>query len=200
MWHIPAMVYMRTLIAILLLLPIVEAYAADWQYTGGTDDGSTFFDAEGIQYPDKDTVRVWIKSIANRTSDDYYKEIEGKRKETFIEDTAQKKARGYIPKFFLLDPVKRMYKSKRDYENAIAGAIADEVIANDIGISAAASAYFEIHCKGKRIGTLSIIKYRKDGSVEQSASTKHPKYDDILPHTTAEWLSMLVCPTAVGIF
>lgn len=194
------MVYMRTLIAILLLLPIVEAYSADWQYTGGTDDGSTFFDAEGVKYPDKDTVRVWIKSIANRTSDDYYKEIEGERKEKFIEDTAQKKARGYIPKFFLLDSVKRMYKSKNDYENAIAGAITDEIIANDIGVSTAASAYFEIDCKGKRIGTLSITKYRKDGSVEKSASTKQPKYDYILPHTTAEWLSMLVCPTAAGDF
>jgi len=194
------MVFFRTLIALLLLLPIVEAYAADWQYTGGTGDGSSFFDAEGVQYPDNDTVRVWIKSIANKTDDNYYKEIKGKRKEKFIEDTAQNKERGYIPKFFLLDSVKRIYKSKNEYKNAIAGAIADEIIANEVGVSAAASAYFEIDCKGMRIGTLSIIKYRKDGSVEKSGSTEQPKYDDILPDTTAEWLSMLVCPKAASIF
>jgi hypothetical protein len=188
------MVYFRTLIAILLLLPIVEAYSADWQYTGGTDDASTFFDAEGVQYPDKDIVRVWIKSISNETGDNY------KRKEKFIEDTAQKMARGYIPQFFLLDSVKRIYKSKNEYENAIAGAITDEIIANEIGVSAAASANFEIDCKGNRIGTLSIIKYRKDGSVEKSGSTEQPKYDFILPDTTAEWLSMLACPKAASIF
>lgn len=194
------MVYIRTLIVILLLLPIVEAHAADWQYTGGTDDVSTFFDAEGVQYPDKDTVRVWIKSIAYKTSDNYYEEIEGKRKEKFMEDTAQKKARGYIPKFFLLDSVKRIYKGKSEYESAIAGAIADEIIANDVDVHAAAKAFFEIDCKGKRIGIFSITKYRKDGSIEKSGSTEQPKYDYILPDTTGEWLSMLACPKAANIF
>jgi hypothetical protein len=194
------MFYIRTLIVILLLLPVVEAHAADWQYTGGTDDVSTFFDADGVQYPDKDTVRAWIKSIAYKTSDNYYKEIEGKRKEKFIENTAQKKARGYIPKFFLLDSVKRMYRGKSEYESAIAGAITDEIIANEVDVNSAAKALFEIDCHGKRIAIFSITKYRGDGSVEKSVSTKQPKYDDILPDTTGEWLSMLVCPKATYIF
>lgn len=193
------MVNARTFIAVLLFLPLAAAHAADWQYTGGTHDGSTFFDAEGVQYPDQDIVRVWVKSIGNKASEDYFKEIEGKRKEKFMEDTAQKRARGYIPKFFLLDSVKRLYK-ENEYENAIAEAVADEIVANENGVNAAASAYFEIDCKGKRIGTLSIIKYRNDGSVEKSGSTEQLKYESILPDTTAEWLSMLVCPKAANIF
>lgn len=200
MLNTPLMLYIRTLIVILLLLHLVEAHATDWQYTGGTNDASTFFDAEDVQYPDKDTVRVWIKSIAYKTSDNYYKEIEGERKEKFIEDIALKKARGYIPKFFLLDSVKRMYRGKSEYESAIAGAIADEIIANDVDVHAAAKALFEIDCNGKRIAIFSITKYRRDGSVEKSVSTKQPQYDYILPDTTGEWLSMLVCPKAAYIF
>jgi hypothetical protein len=194
------MLYTRTLIVTLLLLPLVEAHSAEWQYTGGTDNGSTFFDAKGVQYPDKNTVRVWIKSISYKTSDNYDKEIEGERKERFIEETAQKKARGYIPEFFLLNSVKRMYRGKSEYESAIAGAIADEVIANDVEVHPAANALFEIDCNKKRIAIFSITKYRIDGSVEKSVSTKKPKYDDILSDTTGEWLSMLVCPKATYIF
>ena len=145
-------------------------------------------------------MRVWIKSISYKASDSYQKQIEGKRKEQFIEETAQKKARGYIPNFFLLDSVKRMYKGKSEYENAIAGAIEDEIIANDVDVHAAAKAFFEIDCRGKRIAIFSITKYRKDGSVEKSGSTKQPKYDYTLPDTTGDWLSMLVCPKAANIF
>jgi hypothetical protein len=189
----------RTLIVIFLLQPLVQAHAADWQYTGGTDDASTFFDAEGVQYLDRDTVRVWIKSITYTTSNSYGKGIEGKRKK-FTEDVAQKKARGYIPKFFLLDSVRRMYRDKSEYESAIAGAIADEIIANDVDVHAKAKALFEIDCRGKRIAIFSITKFRRDGSVEKSLSSKQPPYDVILRDSTGEWLSMLVCPQVAYIF
>jgi hypothetical protein len=108
------MVYVRTLIALLLLLPFAKAYSADWQYTGGTKDGSSFFDAEGVQYPEKDTVRVWVKSITNKTGRNCFK---GKKGKKLIEDSAQKMASGYIPSYLLLESIKRIYKSKDDYEN-----------------------------------------------------------------------------------
>jgi hypothetical protein len=46
----------------------VEAYAADWQYAGlvGKDKVS-FFEAEDIQYPEKDTVRIWVKNIPEKS-------------------------------------------------------------------------------------------------------------------------------------
>jgi hypothetical protein len=179
------------MIVFLLLLPLVNVYAADWQYTGGTKDGSTFYDAESIQYPDKDSVRVWVKSITSKAASSYFK---GKKEKKLIDDAATKMASGYVPNYLLLESVKRIYKNENDYRGAIAEVIADEIIANEFGVHADVSIYYQIDCKGKRIGTLSFTKYRKDTSVETSGSTEQPKYDCISPDSTGEWLSMLVCP------
>jgi hypothetical protein len=72
--------------------------------------------------------------------------------------------------------------------------ISDEIIANKTGIQAITTTYFEIDCKGKRIAPLTIIKYRKNGSVAKSETPKPIKYFYIVPDSSGDWLSMLVCP------
>ncbi len=99
------MVYIRTLIAVFLLLPSAAAYAADWQYAGivGKDKAS-FFDAADIQYPDKDTVRLWVKDISEKTIKHYFN---SKDRDQIIDESARKIASGYIPDFLKLESTKR---------------------------------------------------------------------------------------------
>ena len=92
------MMCVRTLLAGILLLHLASTYAADWQYAGNVDkDKASFFDAAGVQYPDKDTVRLWVKYIPEKTIKSYFN---SKNREQVIEESASKMASGYIPEFF----------------------------------------------------------------------------------------------------
>jgi hypothetical protein len=191
------MVYIRTLISLFFLLPLAEANAADWQFAGNLDGNvSSFFDADGIQYPDKDIVRVWVKYISLKTINSYF---ESNHRKQVMDDSARKMVSGYIPNFVALEPIQRTLpsdpKQKEDrLRNISAEVISAEVIANIADVHATTTIFFEIDCKGKRIGPLSYITYLKDGSVENSQSTEQPKYDYIKPGSSGEWVSMLVCP------
>lgn len=186
------MICVRTLSAIFLLLPLSGAYAADWQYAGlvGKDKAS-FFDAEGIQYPDKDTVRMWVKNIPEKTIKKYFN---GREREQVIEDSARKIASGYIPNYLKLESIKRTQSNDLATQDALATMVSDEIIANKAGLQAITATYFEIDCKGKRIAPLTIIKYRKNGSVAKSETPQPAKYFYIVPDSSGDWLSMLVCP------
>jgi hypothetical protein len=186
------MVCARVLIAVLSLLPLSEAYAADWQYAGlvGKDKAS-FFDAADIQYPDKDTVRFWVKIIPEKTIKNYFK---SKDQDQLIDESARKMASGYIPAFLKLEKIKRKFPDDDKMQDALATMISDEIIANKAGAQAITSTYFEIDCKGKRMAPLTIIKYRKNGSIAKSEIPKQAKYFYIVPDSSGDWLSLLVCP------
>lgn len=197
LWNTAIMIYVRTLIASLLLLPLAEAHATDWRFAGNVDNiDASYFDADGIQYPDKDTVRVWVKYISVNTINRYF---ESNHRKQVIDDTAKKIASGYIPNYVALEPVQRTLPSdpnqKEDkLRNILAEVISGEVIANKAVVHATSAIFYEIDCKGKRIGLLEYIKYRTYGSIEKSQSLERPQYDSIKPDSSGEWLSMLVCP------
>ncbi|MGA7749551.1 MAG: hypothetical protein WCA63_05335 [Gallionella sp.] len=186
------MVYIRTLIAVFLLLPSAAAYAADWQYAGivGKDKAS-FFDAADIQYPDKDTVRLWVKDISEKTIKHYFN---SKDRDQIIDESARKIASGYIPDFLKLESTKRTLPDDFKMQDALATMVSDEIIANKADVQATTSTYFEIDCKGKRIAPLTIIKYRRNGSIAKSQTPQQAKYFYIVPDSSGDWLSMLVCP------
>lgn len=186
------MICVRTLFAIFLLLSLAGAYAADWQYAGlvGKDKAS-FFDAEGIQYPDKDTVRMWVKNIPEKAIKKYFN---SKDRDQVIEESARKITSGYIPNYLKLESIKRTLPTDLKMQDALATMVSDEIIANKPGVQATTATYFEIDCKGKRISPLTIIKYRKNGSVAKSETPQPAKYFYIVPDSSGDWLSMLVCP------
>jgi hypothetical protein len=179
------------LFAVLFLLPLAEAYAADWQYAGivGKDKAS-FFDAADIQYPDKGTVRLWVKVIPEKTIKSYFK---SKDRDQVIDESARKMTSGYIPAFLKLESIKRKFPDDYKMQDALATMVSDEIIANKAGVQAITSTYFEIDCKGKRIAPLTIIKYRKNGSIAKSEIPKQTKFFFIVPDSSGDWLAMLVC-------
>jgi len=186
------MVCVRTLIAVLFLLPIADACAADWQYAGMVGkDKASFFDAADIQYPDKDTVRLWVKVISEKTIKSYFK---GQDRDQLIDESARKMASGYTPAFLRLESIKRKFPDDYKMQDALATMVSDEIIANRAGVQAITSTYFEIDCKGKRMAPLTIIKYRKNGSIAKSEIPKQAKYFFIVPDSSGDWLAMLVCP------
>jgi hypothetical protein len=186
------MICARTLFATFLLLPLTGADAADWQYAGlvGKDKAS-FLDSESIQYPDKDTVRMWVKNIPEKAIKKYFN---GKNREQVIEDSARKITSGYIPNYFKLESIKRTQPADSKTQDALATMVSDETIANKPGVQAITATYFEIDCKGRRIAPLTIIKYRKNGSVAKTETPQPAKYFYIVPDSSGDWLSMLVCP------
>lgn len=186
------MVCVRVLLAVFFLFPLAEVYAADWQYAGNVDkDKASFFDAAGVQYPDKDTVRMWVKYIPEKTIKSY---LNSKNREQVIEESALKMASGYIPVFIKLESIKRTLPDDLKMQDAIATMISDEIIANKADVQADTTTYFEIDCKGKRIAPLTIIKYRKNGNIAKSEIPKQTKYFYIVPDSSGDWLAMLVCP------
>jgi hypothetical protein len=186
------MMCVRTLLAGFFLLPLASTYAADWQYAGNVDkDKASFFDAAGVQYPDKDTVRLWVKYIPEKTIKSYFN---SKNREQVIEESASKMASGYIPEFFKLESTRRALPDSLNRQDALATMVSDEIIASKADVQATTTTYFEIDCKGKRIAPLTIIKYRKNGSIAKSEIPKQAKYFYIVPDSSGDWLAMLVCP------
>jgi hypothetical protein len=186
------MIFARALFAIFVVLPLTDVYAADWQYAGIVGkDKTSFFDAESVKYPDKDTVRMWVKNIPEKAIKKYFN---SKNREQVIEDSSRKIASGYMPDFFKLESIKRTYSTELKTQEALATMVSDEIIANKAGVQAITTTYFEIDCKGKRIAPLTIIKYSKSGSVAKTETPQPAKYFYIVPDSSGEWLSMLVCP------
>ncbi len=186
------MVYVRALSAVYLLLALSEAYAADWQYAGIVGkDRASFFDVADVQYPDKDTARLWVKDISEKTIKRYFKSKEGDK---IIDESARKIASGYIPEFLKLESTKRTLPDDFKMQDALATMVSDEIIANQAGVPANTSTYFEIDCKGKRIAPLTLIKYRKNGSIAKTQTPQPVKYFYIVPDSSGDWLAMLVCP------
>jgi len=164
------MVCVQALLAVFFLFPLAGAYAADWQYAGNVDkDKASFFDAAGIQYPDKDTVRMWVKYIPEKTIKSY---LNSKYRDQVIEESALKMASGYIPVFIKLESIKRTLPDDLKMQDAIATMISDEIIANKADVQADTTTYFEIDCKGKRIAPLTIIKYPQERQHRQIRDTK----------------------------
>jgi hypothetical protein len=182
----------RILIAFVLFLQAAAAFASDWRYAGivGKDQAS-FYDASDIQHPDADTVRIWVKEIAEKTIRGYFKSREGDR---VIDEAASKIAAGYVPEFLKLESSRRALPADFNMQDALATMVSDEIIANRPGVPAVASTYFEIDCKGRRIAPLTIIKYRKNGSIAKSQTPPQARYFYIVPDSSGDWLAMLVCP------
>ncbi|MGB8078188.1 MAG: hypothetical protein WCE58_14200 [Gallionella sp.] len=186
------MVCERAFITVFLLLALAGAYAADWQYAGIVGkDRASFFDAADIQYPDKDLVRLWVKDISEKTIKHYFK---GKERDRIIDESARRIASGYIPEFLKLESTKSRLPDDFMMQDALATMVSDEIIANMEGVPANTSTYFEIDCKGKRIAPLALIKYRKNGSIAKTQTPQPVKYFYIVPDSSGDWLSMLVCP------
>lgn len=182
----------RTLLAMFFLLPLSAAFAADWQYAGivGKDKAS-FFDAADIQYPEKDTVRLWVKDIAEKTIRGYFKSRDG---DQIIDESARKIASGYTPEFLKLESTRRAFPADFKMQDALATMVSDEIIANKAGVPSVTSTYFEIDCKGRRIAPLTVIKYRKNGNIAKSQTPQQARYFYIVPDSSGDWLAMLVCP------
>jgi hypothetical protein len=190
------MICIRILITFLLLLPLVEAHAAKWRFAGNVDNViASYFDADGIQYTDKDIVRVWVKYIPMEIIHRYF---ESNRRKQVMDDTAKEMASGYIPNFVTLEVIQRTFPSdliqkEATLQSMTAEVISGEIIANKTVIHASNKILFEIDCNGKKIRLLEYVKYRTYGTIEKTQAIEQPQYESILHDTSGEWLAMLVC-------
>lgn len=184
---------------LIALLCSGAVFAADWQYTGnsviGKDPTAMFFDADSVQHPSKGTVRVWVKAISQKVLERYY-EKHGSEK-WYIENVARKIASGYVPAFFMLPSIKKLYSKPKPngqkLDDLIIDVTGEEFLANSGDLPERAKFYFEIDCKGKRMATLSATLYRADGSMSNAADYESPKYAHVAPDSTGEWTWLLVC-------
>lgn len=175
-----------------LLLSSAAAVGADWQYAGLVGkDMASFFDAADIQHPGPGTVRIWVKDIPEKNIRSYFKDGDRDR---IIDQAASRIAGGYVPAFLKLETSRRTLPADFRMQDALATMVSDEIIANRPGVPAVASTYFEIDCKGRRMAPLTMIKYRKNGSIAKSLTPQQAKYFYIVPDSSADWLAMLVCP------
>jgi hypothetical protein len=99
-----------------------------------------------------------------------------------------------MPNYLKLESIKRQSHTSPKIQDALATTVSDEIIANQAGVQATITTLFEIDFRGRRIAPLSIIKYRKNGSVVKTESPQPIKYLYIVPDSSGDWLSMLVCP------
>jgi hypothetical protein len=171
-----------------VLLTSAIAFAADWQYYGSGNNFSSFFDAKSVQHPDKDAVRVWVKDISQKTLMKYYS------RNQVIHDTGTKLATGYSPAIFQIESFKRAYHSNSEMQDGIIDTIMAEVTANGSEVHSNSLALLEIDCKGKQFAMLSLITYKKDGSIDETEEHQQPLYTHYPPDSAGEWLSLLVCP------
>jgi len=181
------MKHIRIGLILFVLLPLTSAFAADWQYYGSRNDSSSFFDAESVLHPDKDTVRVWVKDISNKTL------IEYRNRKQVIHDSGTKLATGYLPAIFQIESYKRVYHSNSEMQDGIVDTIVAEVTANGSEVHSNSLALIEIDCKGKQFAMLSLITYKKDGDIDKTEEHQRPLYMHYPPDSVGEWLSMLVC-------
>lgn len=189
--------YYYKLFLFLLLIP-TGALAADWQYAGNTKKGmeemAMFFDAESIEHVNKNTVRVWDKSIPQKLLTGYY--VKHGSEKLFIKNVASKVATGYTPKFLQLPSVKSLYPNAQGatLQDAIIDVASEEYIANTAKVYEAIKVYTEIDCTGKRFAILAATAFHANGSIANSSDAKSPKFMYISPDSYGEWLLQLTCP------
>jgi len=188
-------IHIRTLIAFLLLLPLPEAYASDWKVIGASQvDKETvevlFFDAESVKQQD-DTVRVWVEGVPKKTLGDIFNQ---KHNEKLIEAVASKLVTGYVPPYVMLQSLKGKYSNTKVFDDDRLDVMSEEVIVNIMDVRITSKIYYEIDCKEERIAPLSVILYRKDGSLKQSSDSHSPKYSYIVPDSNGERLSQVLSP------
>ena len=192
------MIYVRTLIALLSLLSLANVYASDWRYTGNTggkDDSAMFYDADSISYPNKDTVRVWIKLISQKALDKWAQKHSLDKR--VIDAVAKKIAYGYSPDYFEIPSVKSQRSTavpkQEEQRNIEMQIMIEEQLADFGDVKETAKVFDEIQCAERQLGFLSIVMYKSNGEVT-STDTDNPQYHHVAPDTTGEWLLMLVCP------
>lgn len=193
------MVHARTLIALVLLLPLANVYASDWRYMGNThgkdkDEEAMFYDLESIEHPNKDTVRIWTMAISQKAINSYL-DKHGLDK-GIVDNGADKLLLGYVPEYLNIPAINKHYPTPNPNGETLKDVTieitSEEYIANSGEVKATGKFYDEIRCSEKQIGFLSIILYNKDGSIS-SNNIDPPQYRHIPPDSTGQWLSMLVC-------
>jgi hypothetical protein len=183
----------RPLAALLLLLPI-GIYASDWHYSGYVKDGSSdtyqFYDAEGIQRPSKDVVRLWVKALTQSSLDRYYK----KHEKEIVEKSAFKIVTGYSPQFYRLEATRGKYRDKAALQDVIIQTTSYELIANAPDAHVSSKMYFEIDCRERAAKILDLILYLDNGDISKTSSGTRANPQFIPPDSNGEWLSQLICP------
>jgi hypothetical protein len=193
---------MRKLIYILAFVSnfvVATVYASDWRYfgnSGGKDDSAMFYDADTIEHPNKDSIRVWTKLIPQESLTKYVDKHHADKQ--IIDGVAKKLVNGYIPEYLELPSIKKRYSmtvsTKEELADIKVNVVLSEFLANSGNVQESAKIFSEIQCVQKQIGTLSIITYKKDGS-SSSEDFQIPMFiKHVAPDTSGEWLLFMVCP------
>jgi hypothetical protein len=155
----------------------------DWKYYGGATIGNDpeqcFFEAKGIVRPAENHVRVWTKCLSQKDLDaiDIEKDYNG----TILENTAQKRAHGYLPPIALTETLD---------DDQITIAITYEESANVSGIRPTSRIFYELNCAERAVQELSL-NFELDGKIfsrETPGSWKHAP-----PETNAARMLNILC-------
>lgn len=185
----------KAVCAVVLLLPVTTTFASDWKYAGyfGATDNSkasvAFYDANSVQR-DGPRVRYWVKSILQKTLDDYPGKAGTKRNKEFIDTAADRIASGYVPPLLTVPSLRA--KVEGDFKDFLIGVVGWEVVANK-NAPHTSRFLFEIDCGQKSIRTLEGTLFDKNGNPKRSGSPSD-EWKRIAPDTNAAWISEVICP------
>ena len=182
-----------TLLATVIVCISVEGHASDWQFAGlaHTDkvDTHQFLDFENVSYAANNSLRVWVYAITQKELDRHYKQHE----KEIVEKATRKVARGYIPKFFQLESIKKRYGDKKELEGVTIETVASEVQANSGDIVVSLRMYWEIDCSEKRNRLLDLVSRDEKANESRKRAGLSDKWEYIAPDTNGEWLSLMLC-------
>ena len=138
---------------VLLLLP-TTTFASDWKYAGYQSQTAlapvpsiSFFDADSLKREGR-IVRVWVKSIPQKTLDNFAGPRGKKKFNEFVDAAAAKIASGYVPPLLTVPSLRE--KLQGDFKEFLAEIVAWEVAANK-GATHTSRFLFEIDCGQKAI-------------------------------------------------
>ena len=184
---------MKTLILGSILFAVsATGYASNWEFAGGakTEKGDTyeFFDAESVTKPDRDTVRVWVKSMLraklNQTS---------KSEKQVIDAGARKFSAGYCPRILKLPSVSKQYGDAKALSDACIDAMVLELKANLPESMEVSKILFELDCKGKRSRPLEMLFFDEKQKLKSSTRGKPGEWAYVSPDSNAEHWHALLC-------
>jgi hypothetical protein len=154
-----------------------------WQYGGYsvTTKGEklySFYDTESVGVKPNGNIRVWVKAVTEV-------ELEAVRKKN-EKMLVEKGARRVVNHQYILFATYQNMDFKTMVE-----VIPYEEIANLPNVNIRMSLLFEIDCKEKKVRTLSITAYNKNGS--PTSTSDEGKWDYIIPESNMDILRKMLC-------
>ena len=152
----------------------------DWKYIGNTDTDTIFYDAKGIQRLPDGHIKVWSKTISDKSLDAYFAKTPINK--TLVKAVAERIKSGYLPPVFKIITSPKL---------ELVSVISHEYYANFVNSTPTGRIFWELDCKNQQTRFLSISFLKKGRWLSGPSEPEH--WQPAAPETNSAHILKVLC-------